>query len=151
MKGSVTVLDKDGAGFYSTALISGKVNKDGRTDLVIIGDVVTDTTLASDAWFISGGKTKLYPGKTLRLESIRSNGGQAERGGDGVIDDFDKDGYGDIAIGTPVYDKTKGRVTVWYGASAGPSSRPASPSPRPASPTPRSRTTPSATRSPPVT
>ncbi|MFM9692015.1 FG-GAP and VCBS repeat-containing protein [Streptomyces europaeiscabiei] len=121
VKGSVTVLDKDGAGFYSTALISGKVNKDGRTDLVIIGDVVTDTTLASDAWFISGGKTKLYPGKTLRLESIKSNGGQAERGGDGVIDDFDKDGYGDIAIGTPVYDKTKGRVTVWYGASSGPS------------------------------
>ncbi|WP_327344398.1 VCBS repeat-containing protein [Streptomyces europaeiscabiei] len=27
VKGSVTVLDKDGAGFYSTALISGKVNK----------------------------------------------------------------------------------------------------------------------------
>ena len=121
VKGSVTVLDKTDSPFYSTALISGKVNKDGKTDLVVIGDVVTDTALASDAWFISGGKTKLYPGKTLRIESVKANGGQAERGGDGVINDFDKDGYGDIAIGTPIHDKVKGRVTVWYGASAGPS------------------------------
>ncbi|WP_200308792.1 VCBS repeat-containing protein [Streptomyces adelaidensis] len=120
VKGSVTVLDKDGAGFYSTALISGKVNKDGKTDLVIIGDTVTDTTLASDAWFISGGKAKLYPGKTLRIESVKADGGQAERGGDGVINDFDKDGYGDIAIGTPIYDKSKGRVTIWYGGASGP-------------------------------
>ncbi|MFE7841674.1 FG-GAP and VCBS repeat-containing protein [Streptomyces sp. NPDC057474] len=120
VKGSVTVLDKDGSSFYSTAVISGKVDKDGKTDLVIIGDVVTDTTLASDAWFISGGKSKLYPGKTLRLESVKSNGGQAERGGDGVINDFNKDGYGDIAIGTPIYDKAKGRVTIWYGAASGP-------------------------------
>ncbi|WP_328506538.1 VCBS repeat-containing protein [Streptomyces sp. NBC_00391] len=121
VKGTVTVLDKADSSFYSTALISGKVDKDGKTDLVVIGDVVTDTALASDAWFVSGGKAKLYPGKTLRIESVKSDGGQAERGGDGVIADFDKDGYGDIAIGTPVYDKTKGRVTVWYGASSGPS------------------------------
>lgn len=121
VKGSVTVLDKSNSSFYATALISGKVNKDGKTDLVVIGDVVTDTVLASDAWFISGGKTKLYPGKTLRIESVKANGGQAERGGDGVINDFDKDGYGDIAIGTPIYDKVKGRVTVWYGAASGPS------------------------------
>ncbi|UJV41816.1 FG-GAP and VCBS repeat-containing protein [Streptomyces sp. AMCC400023] len=121
VKGTVTVLDKSDSPFYATALIAGKVNTDGKSDLVVIGDVVTDTTLASDAWFVSGGKTKLYPGKTLRIESVKANGGQAERGGDGVIADFDKDGDGDIAIGTPVYDRTKGRVTLWYGTSTGPS------------------------------
>ncbi|BBC35178.1 FG-GAP repeat protein [Streptomyces graminofaciens] len=123
VKGSVTVLDKDNSSFYSTAVITGKVDKDGKTDLVIIGDVVTDKYIASDAWFIKGGKAKLYPGKTLRLESVKGNGGQADRGGDGVIADFDKDGYGDIAIGTPLYDKYRGRVTVWYGAASGPSSQ----------------------------
>ncbi|WP_240501273.1 FG-GAP repeat domain-containing protein, partial [Streptomyces neyagawaensis] len=122
-KGSVTVLDKDTSSFYSTAVIAGKIDKDGRTDLVVIGDVVTDKYIASDAWFIKGGKAKLYPGKTLRLESVKGNGGQAERGGDGVIADFDKDGYGDIAIGTPLYDRYRGRVTLWYGGSTGPSSR----------------------------
>jgi hypothetical protein len=121
VKGSVTVLDKDGSSFYSTAVISGKVNKDGKTDLVVIGDVVYPEYIASDAWFISGGKAKLYPGKTLRIESVKGNGGQAERGGDGLIADFNKDGYGDIAIGTPLYDRYKGRVTLWYGASSGPS------------------------------
>ncbi|MGW1670309.1 FG-GAP-like repeat-containing protein [Streptomyces sp. NPDC002324] len=120
-KGAVTVLDKDGSSFYSTAVVSGKVDKDGKTDLVVIGDVVYPEYIASDAWFIKGGKAKLYPGKTLRLERQNGNGGQAERGGDGVIADFDKDGYGDIAIGTPIYDKVKGRVTVWYGGSEGPS------------------------------
>lgn len=120
VKGSVTVLDKS-TPFSSTALISGKVNKDGKTDLVIIGDVVHPEYIASDAWFISGGKAKLYPGKTLRLERVNGNGGQSDRGGDGVINDFDKDGYGDIAIGTPIHDKVKGRVTVWYGSASGPS------------------------------
>ncbi|MEI5526596.1 FG-GAP and VCBS repeat-containing protein [Streptomyces brasiliscabiei] len=121
VKGSVTVLDKENTSFWATALISGKVDKDGRTDLVVIGDVVTDTYIASDAWFVKGGKAKLYPGKTLRLERLNGDGGQAERGGDGVIADFDKDGYGDIAIGTQIHDKGKGRVSVWYGASSGPS------------------------------
>jgi hypothetical protein len=120
VKGSVTVLDKDGSSFYSTAVVSGKVDKDGKTDLVVIGDVVHPEYIASDAWFIKGGKAKLYPGKTLRLERKNGNGGQGERGGDGVIADFDKDGYGDIAIGTQIYDGGKGRVSVWYGSSSGP-------------------------------
>lgn len=121
VKGSVTVLDKDTSSFYATALVSGKVDKDGKTDLVVIGDVVYPEYIASDAWFVKGGKAKLYPGKTLRLERRNGNGGQAERGGDGVIADFDKDGYGDIAIGTEIHDRDTGRVSVWYGAASGPS------------------------------
>ncbi|GGZ12999.1 FG-GAP-like repeat-containing protein [Streptomyces poonensis] len=118
VRGSVTTLDK--TAFDATALIAGKVTKDGKTDLVVIGDVVTDKYIASDAWFVKGGSAKLYPGKSLRLESQTGNGGTTERGGDGVIADFDKDGYGDIAIGTPIHSKLRGRVSVWYGASAGP-------------------------------
>ncbi|MGD6744597.1 FG-GAP and VCBS repeat-containing protein [Streptomyces sp. BH106] len=117
--GAVTKLDKTSS-FYSTALIPGKVNGDGKTDLVIIGDVVTSSYVASDAWFIKGGSSSLTSGKTLRLESESGDGGSADRGGDGVIADFDKDGYGDIAIGTALYSKHKGRVSLWYGSSTGP-------------------------------
>lgn len=118
--GTVTKLDKT-TSFYASALISGKVNGDKKTDLAIIGDVVSSQSIASDAWFIKGGASSLTPGKSLRLESQSGNGGSSERGGDGVIADFDKDGYGDIAIGTSLYSKHKGRVSVWYGASGGPS------------------------------
>ncbi|MFJ2725302.1 FG-GAP and VCBS repeat-containing protein [Streptomyces collinus] len=118
--GAVTKLDKTSS-FYATALISGKVDGDKKTDLAIIGDVVSPEYIASDVWFVKGGATSLTPGKSLRLESESGNGGSAERGGDGVIADFDKDGFGDIAVGTSLYSKHKGRVSVWYGSSAGPS------------------------------
>ncbi|MFF7240287.1 FG-GAP-like repeat-containing protein [Streptomyces collinus] len=118
--GTVTKLDKTSS-FYASALISGKVDGDKKTDLAIIGDVVSPDRVASDVWFIRGGATSLIPGKSLRLESESGNGGNVERGGDGVIADFDKDGYGDIAVGTSLYSKRKGRVSVWYGSSAGPS------------------------------
>ncbi|MER6468029.1 FG-GAP and VCBS repeat-containing protein [Streptomyces collinus] len=118
--GAVTKLDKTSS-FYASALISGKVDGDKKTDLAIIGDVVSPEYIASDVWLIKGDATSLTPGKSLRLESESGNGGSAERGGDGVIADFNKDGYGDIAVGTPLYSKHKGRVSVWYGSSAGPS------------------------------
>ncbi|MGW3645752.1 FG-GAP and VCBS repeat-containing protein [Streptomyces sp. NPDC000878] len=118
--GSVTSYDKDGIYYEVTALIAGNVTGDNKTDLVVIGDVVTDTYIASDAWFIKGGATKLVPGRTLRLESKNGSGGESERGGDGVIADFNKDGKGDIAIGTPLFSSYRGEVSVWYGAAAGP-------------------------------
>ncbi|MFJ9134453.1 FG-GAP and VCBS repeat-containing protein [Streptomyces sp. NPDC102256] len=118
--GTVTKLDKT-TSFYATALISGKVNGDSKTDLAIIGDVAGRDYVASDVWFIKGGTSSLTPGSSLRLESQSGEGSGVERGGDGVIADFDKDGYGDIAVGTSIYSKQQGRVSVWYGAAAGPS------------------------------
>ncbi|WP_053758878.1 FG-GAP and VCBS repeat-containing protein [Streptomyces sp. AS58] len=117
--GTVTKLDNT-TSFYASALISGKVNGDKKTDLAIIGDVVSPEYIASDVWFIKGGASS-PPGKSLRLESLSGNGGSSERGGDGVIADFDWDGYGDIAVGTSLYSKHKGRVSAWYGSSGGPS------------------------------
>ncbi|MDQ1036893.1 hypothetical protein QFZ75_003309 [Streptomyces sp. V3I8] len=118
--GTVTKLDRT-TSFYASALVSGKVNGDKPTDLAIIGDVVGSESIASDVWFIKGGASSLTPGTSLRLESQSGDGGEGERGGDGVIADFDKDGYGDIAIGTSLHSKHKGRVSVWYGSSGGPS------------------------------
>jgi hypothetical protein len=112
VSGSVSVLDK--ISFDSTALIAGNVNGDSKTDLVIVGDAWSASSgERADAWFIKGGST-LTSGKTLSLNP------DADWGGDGVIADFDKDGYGDVAIGTPAYSGYKGRVSLWYGSSTGP-------------------------------
>ncbi|KUN24112.1 hypothetical protein AQJ23_21225 [Streptomyces antibioticus] len=117
--GTVSTLDKSASPFSATAVIAGKVNGDGKTDLVVIGDGVNTEEIWSEAWFVKGGTT-LSSGKTLRLESQSGGGGSADRGGDGVIADFNHDGYGDIAIGTSLYGGYKGRVSVWYGSSSGP-------------------------------
>ncbi|WP_329336709.1 FG-GAP-like repeat-containing protein [Streptomyces sp. NBC_00663] len=117
--GTVSTLDKSSSSFHATAVIAGSVNGDGKTDLVVIGDGVNTEEIWSEAWFVKGGTT-LSSGRTLRLESQPGGGGTAYRGGDGVIADFDKDGYGDIAVGTSLYAGRKGRVTLWYGSSSGP-------------------------------
>ncbi|WP_327354675.1 FG-GAP and VCBS repeat-containing protein [Streptomyces sp. NBC_01304] len=109
--GSVTTLDK--TSFNAEALIAGKVTKDSATDLVIIGEVVSPGVRAADAWFIKGGST-LTSGKTLRVNK------SATEGGDGLVADFDKDGYGDIAIGNGADAKHKGAVSIWRGGSTGP-------------------------------
>ncbi|MFB7710351.1 FG-GAP and VCBS repeat-containing protein [Streptomyces sp. NPDC056105] len=108
--GSVSTLDK--TGFDSTALIAGKVNGDSKTDLVIVGDTFSGGVTASDAWFVKGGST-LTSGPSLHVNT-------KSYGGDGVIADFNKDGYGDVAIGTPAYSGYEGRVSLWYGSSSGP-------------------------------
>ncbi|MCE0446405.1 FG-GAP-like repeat-containing protein [Streptomyces tricolor] len=37
-----------------------------------------------------------------------------------MIADFNKDGYGDLAAGSQMYNNYQGRVSLWYGSSTGP-------------------------------
>ncbi|WP_030612459.1 FG-GAP-like repeat-containing protein [Streptomyces sclerotialus] len=112
--GAVTEHDIEGAGFTADTLTAGKVTKDSATDLVVTGATVTASGTATDAWFIRGGST-LQPGRTLRIDARHWASAPS-----GVIADFDKDGYGDIALGNPEESGYKGAVTVWRGGSTGP-------------------------------
>ncbi|GGV19027.1 FG-GAP and VCBS repeat-containing protein [Streptomyces spectabilis] len=99
-------------GLTPTDLIAGKVTKDRATDLVVVGPVVRDWQETGDAWFVKGGRT-LKPGATLRLGAYADSA-------NGVIADFDRNGYGDLAIGNYADSKYKGAVTVWRGGRTGP-------------------------------
>ncbi|MFE9925531.1 FG-GAP and VCBS repeat-containing protein [Streptomyces sp. NPDC005774] len=111
--GSVSRIDKTGGGWYSHGLAAGKVDKDGRTDLVILG---TQFASGSDkplhrVWFLKGASSGLTSGpyKTFTSEPRAA-----------TIGDFDKNGYGDIAVGLPDQSNGRGAVTVWRGTSSGP-------------------------------
>ncbi|MEU0427292.1 FG-GAP repeat protein, partial [Streptomyces canus] len=41
----------------------------------------------------------------------------------GVVADFDKDGYGDLAVSDTRYNKNAGSVVVWRGGSTGPTTK----------------------------
>ncbi|MFC7263051.1 FG-GAP and VCBS repeat-containing protein [Streptomyces lutosisoli] len=115
--GTVSKIDKADAGWSSNRLAAGKVNGDGKTDLVILGDQFSGGTVQVRAWFLKGSSSGLTSGATKTLETDWHGG----LGPNAVIGDFDKDGYGDIAIGRPDKDNGKGAVTVWRGTSSGPS------------------------------
>jgi hypothetical protein len=116
--GTVNTLDK--VSFDATALVAGKVDGDSKSDLVVIGYAFGDTYVAADAWFFKGGST-FTPGRTLRLDKASNASGGTVNSEDGLIADFDKDGYGDLAVSDWMYDDYRGRVTLWYGSSSGPS------------------------------
>ncbi|MFJ6601854.1 FG-GAP-like repeat-containing protein [Streptomyces lydicus] len=113
--GSVSTLDKSSSSFESGSLVAGNMNGDSKTDLVIVGLVDEPDNFGTDAWFIKGGST-LTSGKTLRLVTNYADLFDDQ----GVIADFNKDGYGDLAVGTQMYGNNKGAVSVWYGSSTGP-------------------------------
>ncbi|GAA2250990.1 FG-GAP repeat protein [Streptomyces amakusaensis] len=96
-----------------TKLVAGKVNKDKATDLYVLGDgFVNDHTQA--AWFLRGGST-ITPG-ALTTYNHDSDFYDA----DGVIADFDKDGYGDLAVGDLRRDGDAGSLAVLRGGANGP-------------------------------
>lgn len=98
------------------SLVAGKVTKDSATDLVVLGQGYPDDNQTSTAWFLRGGST-ISRGKLLHY-----NGTKPNFHAEGVIADFNKDGYGDIALEDPYHSGSKGAVTVWRGGSTGPGS-----------------------------
>ncbi|MFF3323211.1 FG-GAP-like repeat-containing protein [Streptomyces sp. NPDC002889] len=115
--GSVSKIDKPDAGWYSSGLAVGKVDGDGKADLVVLGLQASGTDWNVRAWFLKGTSTGLSSGSSKTLAA-----GQNYSGLNAAIGDFDKDGYGDIAIGEPDESSGKGAVNIWYGTSSGPSS-----------------------------
>jgi hypothetical protein len=114
--GSVSEIDKPDAIWYSYGLAAGKVNGDGKTDLVVLGEQGSDSAVQLRAWFLKGTSTGLASGTSKTLDSDWNGG----LGANAAIGDFDKDGYGDIALAQPDRDHGKGAVTVWRGTSSGP-------------------------------
>ncbi|MYS91187.1 MULTISPECIES: FG-GAP and VCBS repeat-containing protein [Streptomyces] len=114
--GKVSKIDKGSGGWYSSALAAGKVDGDARTDLVVIGTEITGSDIRERAWFLKGTSSGLASGASRTL-SDRQEGLYPSP----VIGDFDKNGYGDIALGLPDKDNGRGAVTIWRGTSSGPS------------------------------
>jgi hypothetical protein len=113
--GKVSKIDKGSGGWYSSALAAGKVDGDGRTDLVVIGTEITGSDIRERAWFLKGTSSGLASGASRTLSDQQEGLYPSP-----VIGDFDKNGYGDIALGLPDKDNGKGAVTIWRGTSSGP-------------------------------
>ncbi|MGQ4719183.1 FG-GAP repeat domain-containing protein [Streptomyces anulatus] len=115
--GKVSVYDREGQGWYADSLAAGKVTADGKTDLVVVGVRGIGSTFRTEAWFLKGAAAGLSSGPAKVIDS------KPHERLDAVIGDFDRNGYGDIAVGNPNASGGRGSVTLWYGVSAGPGSR----------------------------
>ncbi|MFP3992667.1 FG-GAP and VCBS repeat-containing protein, partial [Streptomyces sp. E11-3] len=121
-RGTVSEITKGSTLWVSYSLTAGKVNADGKTDLVVMGVQESSTSSSgfrTRAWFLKGTSSGLASGPSKTIDGNR----QLELGPNSAIGDFDKDGYGDIALGDPDESSGKGSVTIWYGTSTGPGTR----------------------------
>ncbi|MDT0466360.1 FG-GAP repeat protein [Streptomyces gibsoniae] len=112
--GPATNLDPvDGEDIKPDLVVSGLVTKDGTADFAVLG--YDSDTRTNRVWFYrgrSGGPAR--PPRKIGLPRSSDTVGVSA-----TIADFDKDGYGDIAIGVP-RSGTGGAVHVLKGTSAGP-------------------------------
>ncbi|MFI1730530.1 FG-GAP and VCBS repeat-containing protein [Streptomyces acidicola] len=97
-----------------TGLVAGKVTKDAATDLYVLGQGYRNEKMTQDAWFLRGGST-IKPGKLTKI-----NNSSPDYDPTGVIADFNKDGYGDLAVSDVPYNKSAGSVVVVRGGTSGP-------------------------------
>ncbi|OXY97710.1 integrin-like protein [Streptomyces diastatochromogenes] len=115
-RGTATNLDPvDGEDISPDLVVSGKVTKDGTADFAVLG--YDSDTWTNRAWFYRGGSGG--PTKPTRKIGLMGTGGLAWNSST-TIADFDKDGYGDLAVGLPTAGRG-GTVRVYKGTSQGPS------------------------------
>lgn len=115
--GRATNLDPvDGEDIKPELVVSGKVTKDGTTDFAVIG--YDSDTWTNRVWFYRGGASgPVKPPKKYGLPASSDLVGSSA-----TIADFDKDGYGDLAVGVSRSGKG-GAVHVLKGTSTGFSTR----------------------------
>ncbi|WP_336113304.1 FG-GAP-like repeat-containing protein [Streptomyces sp. PTD9-10] len=113
--GTATNLDPiDGEDIKPGLVVSGKVTKDGTADFAVLG--YDSDTWTNRAWFYRGRPGG--PTAPPRKIGLIGTGGLTNTSA--TIADFDKDGYGDLAVGLPDAGKG-GTVRVYKGTSQGPS------------------------------
>ncbi|WP_328749535.1 FG-GAP and VCBS repeat-containing protein [Streptomyces sp. NBC_00285] len=105
------------ATFENTGMVAGKVTKDKATDLYVLGQGYHSDKMTQDAWFLRGGST-IKPGKVTVVNSSTPDYSPT-----GVVADFDKDGYGDLAVSDTRSNNKAGSVVVWRGGSTGPTTK----------------------------
>ncbi|MDX2543211.1 FG-GAP and VCBS repeat-containing protein [Streptomyces sp. WI04-05B] len=115
-RGKATNLDPwDGENIKSELVVAGKVTKDGTADFALIGYDLD--TSSNRVWFYKGGRNgPAKPWKRTLPASPDLSGSSA------VIADFDRNGYGDLAIGVSRSGRG-GTVRVLPGTATGPSGR----------------------------
>ncbi|GGW17332.1 hypothetical protein GCM10018980_08380 [Streptomyces capoamus] len=116
--GGVSTLEVSPSGAHvlePSMIAAGRVTKDKATDLYVIGQGYEHGKMVQAAWFVQGGST-LKRGKYTTY-----NASQVDFQATGVIADFDKNGYGDLAVSDKPYDKGAGAVVVLRGGASGPS------------------------------
>jgi len=100
-----------------TGLVAGKVTKDKATDLYVLGQGCKNDKMTQAAWFLRGGSTV----KSGRFTTYDAS--SADYSPTGVIADFDKNGYGDLAVSDTPYNKGAGSVIVLRGGKTGPTTK----------------------------
>ncbi|MFJ5310003.1 FG-GAP and VCBS repeat-containing protein [Streptomyces sp. NPDC088350] len=99
--------------FEPTGLVAGKVTKDKATDLYVLGQGEKNDRMTQAAWFLRGGST-VKAGTFTTYDTTAPDWSPT-----GVIADFDKNGYGDLAVSDTPYNKHAGSVVVLRGGAKG--------------------------------
>ncbi|MFJ4522420.1 FG-GAP and VCBS repeat-containing protein [Streptomyces sp. NPDC088810] len=96
------------------ALVAGKVDKDRATDLFVLGQGQESGGKPTQVyWYLHGGSA-VTSGRFITHNQFLPSSHPA-----GVIADFDRNGYGDLAFGDIRYNKDSGSVVVIPGKAGG--------------------------------